>query len=249
MLLESLSGTLVHLYALQATLEADGDVDVVDSTEFAQTIAQAFVVGLRSELAQPKPGRVELKSVGLLEWNGETVSLQPEEQLREHLNKRYATLLVECVNSWHELSGDAPFFDASELTSSSVWNDLTLAEALKPTGSATPYPGHEFIAAVFSLLTRARMLKDPDLRLTLKHVTKNQAEISVALSRTTDLLCFLLHDVICSGRGIRLETIGTFLSLPRIEFVADNELISLAQEWRRKQRNNSSDRYSSTSLK
>jgi hypothetical protein len=171
----------------------------VDS--LGRTMAHSFVVSLRNELGARK-GAV-LPFVGCLTWNevADSVSFESDESLVQDALERGLRL-----SDW--IGEHDSLLSVDTATNAGFWFERTVQEAFSE--GSRPYPGQEFLARLGSLFIRARIDRDPNLAETLTWLDNEDQLRTGFLGPLTHGLCLGIHDAICCGAGIDIETVGEF---------------------------------------
>ncbi len=139
--------------------------------------------------------KVCLPHVGLLSRDDETVSFKPLDELENDARQRKLRLSDFMLN---------------QIGAADAWGKFTWDTVFQK--YSEPYAGMDLLARLGSQLLRFRMSKDPMLK-------------EVPLHMLLEGMCLVVHDAICCGAGVVLETIGWFLPFPEISFRADDILL------------------------
>jgi hypothetical protein len=169
--------------------------DLLEPENLGRKMAECFIVEVRVRLATSDNPRVELSAVGTLLRARETVSFQPDEVLKNDAAQGKLQL--------------GEFFD-KQGGPSHLWGGFTWRTVFRK--SEEPYLGLNLLARLGSQFLRSLMSQDQRLE-------------RVSLDMLLEGLCLGVHDAICCGTGIELETIGTFYPYPSLSFKPDDILL------------------------
>jgi hypothetical protein len=213
--LESLLGPLEMLGALRA---AEPEEEWIDARNLGLAVTQAFVVDLRSRLSSPSVSTVELESVGVLTRHGTQLEFRASERLKSDSDENNPNpLLLDFMLKRSD------FLSGSVLKEYPVWGAETL-ETLFGKRRDKLLPGQAMISGFWTLIVNARLAMDPGLSKTLEVLKPASKELRNELQFAFDATCLLLHDSICCGSGVDLETIGAFRPQPYLDFRIAQEL-------------------------
>lgn len=175
---------------------------IIEPEKLGRKMAECFIVETRFTLVKSDEVNLELPYVGVLYRKKEKVLFKPDEELRRELrDKKARFLLAAFLTEQIEYTGDPEKY---------AWGIVFRQ-------SETPYSGMDLLGRLGSDLIRFQVHRATDPFLE-KFLQKFSLPV---LSRA---ICCAIHDAICSGSGIKLETIGVFKPYPEFTFEEDNIL-------------------------
>lgn len=194
----------------QSELDLQRELGRIDPDRSGREMAQSLVIEVRVVLASHDPSSVNLPNVGELIRSGKNVRFDPSEVLKADLLKQELKL----ERFLKEKLGIPLLRDVEE------FKDLRRFQNLPD-----PYLGLPMLEECGAELLRHFARTDPRLE-------------KVPWGAVLEALCFVIHDAICCGAGIELETVGTFQGLT---FDPDDILKSTIEHMRTSNTSNSSD--------
>ncbi len=222
MIFDSLRGPLEMLVALS---KAEPEMEWLDTRNLGLATAQAFVVDLRNALVHSKDSAVQLEWIGTLMPEKETVRFEPSSRLEAESDPKSPKLrLLDFLTEGGQFSSKEAF-SKEELEGGSLWGGETLKSIFAQ--RSKPFPGQGLIAGLCTLLVHSRLAQDADFQSTLDFLRPKSKELEQSLEFGLQAICLLIHDSVCCGTGISIETIGTFYPRPPLTFDAAVELRQL----------------------
>jgi hypothetical protein len=160
----------------------------LDRQSLGREAAESFVVGLRTAMAR-EPGPVRLNSLGELAWENEKVTFSPDRDFdmrKVRLPDFFASIGVDKATADAFL--ERLFPKRSDSIGGGTGDRISVDEE--------PYPGLFLLSQCASLFFVFSNL--------------DGLESKEKLSKLETCICAAIHDAICRGNGIAIETIGTF---------------------------------------
>ncbi len=171
-------------------------VGVVEPESLGRKMAECFIVEVRVRLISSDDAKLEFPSVGILFREKKRVLFEPARDLPSHAKER-RLLLEEFLDKQ---------IGVPDVSKQSSWR-IVFQE------SPDPILGLDLLGRFGSDLLRFHIYKTED-RLLKK----------LSLEKVFTGICYVVHDAICCGAGIKLETIGTVYPYPKLKFEEDKIL-------------------------
>lgn len=172
---------------------------IIDPERLGRDMALSFVVETKTGLLLSDQSHVEIPHVGTLRRNEEKVSFEAAGLLKEDAAATKRNLLLE------------GFLNEQQTGTADFWRRVFEKPSDLPPDFEESLPGQDLLARLGSQLIGSHMSADPKLS-------------DISLDTLVEGMSLLVHDAICCGAGIELETLGTFH--PDFSFTPDDILLT-----------------------